>query len=86
MLHRADGTVTHPPTDAFVTHALANFGYAIRVSEGRAVGYMTLCDGTTTRPLGTGSTRPSRTSGSPMPIGARVSLLRFWISCRSGPT
>ena len=46
MLHRADGTVTHPPTDTFVTHALANFGYAIAVSDGRAVGYMTLCDGT----------------------------------------
>lgn len=29
-----------------MTHALGNFGYAIRVSEGRAVGYMTVCDGT----------------------------------------
>jgi GNAT superfamily N-acetyltransferase len=46
MLHRADGTVTHPPTNTFVTHALANFGYAIAVSQGRAVGYMTVCDGT----------------------------------------
>jgi GNAT superfamily N-acetyltransferase len=46
MLHRADGTVTHPPTDTFVTNALANFGYAVWVSEGRAVGYMAVCDGT----------------------------------------
>jgi ribosomal protein S18 acetylase RimI-like enzyme len=46
MLHRADGTVTHPPTDTFVTNALANFGYAIWVSEGRAVGYLALSDGT----------------------------------------
>jgi hypothetical protein len=36
MLHRADGTVTHPPTDAYMTHALANFGYVIWVSEGRS--------------------------------------------------
>jgi GNAT superfamily N-acetyltransferase len=46
MLHRADGTVTHPPTDTFVTNALVNFGYAVWVSERRAVGYMALCDGT----------------------------------------
>jgi GNAT superfamily N-acetyltransferase len=46
MLHRADVTVTHPPTETFVTSALANFGYAIWVSAGRAVGYMALCDGT----------------------------------------
>ena len=46
MMHRADATVTHPPTDTFVTHALLNFGYAFWVSEGRAVGYMALCDGT----------------------------------------
>jgi hypothetical protein len=29
MLHRADRTVTHPPSDVFVTHAFTNFGYAI---------------------------------------------------------
>jgi GNAT superfamily N-acetyltransferase len=46
MLHRADITVTHPPTDTFVTNALVNFGYAIWISEGRAVGYMALSDGT----------------------------------------
>lgn len=46
MLHRADATATHPPTETFVTHALANFGYAIAVSDGRAVGYMALSDGT----------------------------------------
>jgi ribosomal protein S18 acetylase RimI-like enzyme len=47
MLHRADASVVHPPTDTFVTNRLANFAYAIWVSEGRAVGYMALCDGTT---------------------------------------
>ena len=46
MLHRADDTVTHPPTDTFVTNALVNFGYAVWVSEGRATGYMAVCDGT----------------------------------------
>lgn len=46
MLHRADASVAHPPTDSFVTQRLANFGYAIWVSGGRAVGYMALCDGT----------------------------------------
>ena len=45
MSHRADGTVTEPPMDTPVTHALGNFGYAIVVSEGRAAGYMTLSDG-----------------------------------------
>jgi hypothetical protein len=45
MLHRVDSTVTHPPTDTFVTNVLVNFGYAIWVSEGRAVGYMALSDG-----------------------------------------
>jgi hypothetical protein len=34
MLHRADRTVTHPPTDTFVTHALANLDMPLRFPKG----------------------------------------------------
>jgi hypothetical protein len=61
-----------------VTHALANFGYAIWVSEGRAVGYMALCDGTDDPATWDGIYEALTNSGSPMPIGARVSLLHCW--------
>jgi hypothetical protein len=62
------------------------FGYAIAVSEGRAVGYMTLCDGTDDPATWDGVYETLTNIWVAHAHGARVSLLRFWNSCRSGPT
>ena len=71
--------------DTFVTHAFANFGYAIRVSEGRAVGYMTLCDGDDDPATWDGDQEILTNIWVAHAYPRSGVATAFWISCRSGP-